>query len=79
MLVLSNGELVTVEWVQHEILESPIKVYNFEVEDFHARIGEGIVTTVGSSTSHKDVLENPDLISQTVLNKGANEGVAQVK
>ena len=35
MLVLSNGELVTVEWVQHEILESPVKVYNFEVEDFH--------------------------------------------
>ncbi len=35
MLVLSNGELVTVEWVQHEILESPIKVYNFEVQDFH--------------------------------------------
>ena len=35
MLVLSNGELVTVEFVQHEILESPIKVYNFEVEDFH--------------------------------------------
>ena len=35
VLVLSNGELVTVEWVQHEILESPIKVYNFEVQDFH--------------------------------------------
>lgn len=35
VLVLSNGELVTVEFVQHEILESPIKVYNFEVEDFH--------------------------------------------
>ena len=35
ILVLSNGELVTVEWVQHEILESPIKVYNFEVQDFH--------------------------------------------
>ena len=35
MLVLSNGEIVTVEWVQHEILESPIKVYNFEVQDFH--------------------------------------------
>ena len=34
VLVLSNGELVTVEWVQHEILESPIKVYNFEVQDF---------------------------------------------
>ena len=35
VLVLSNGELVTVEWVQHEILESPVKVYNFEVEDYH--------------------------------------------
>ena len=35
VLVLSNGELVTVEWVQHEILESPIRVYNFEVENFH--------------------------------------------
>lgn len=35
VLVLSNGELVTVEFVQHEILESPIKVYNFEVEEFH--------------------------------------------
>ena len=35
VLVLSNGELVTVEWVQHEILENSIKVYNFEVEEFH--------------------------------------------
>ena len=35
VLVLSNGEYVTVEWVQHEILEAPVKVYNFEVEDFH--------------------------------------------
>jgi len=35
VLVLSNGEYVVVEAVQHEILESPVKVYNFEVEDFH--------------------------------------------
>ena len=35
-----------------------------------ARIGEGIVTTVGSSTSHKQVLENPDDISKLVLSKG---------
>ena len=34
-LQLLNGEYVIVEQVQHEILESPIKVYNFEVEDFH--------------------------------------------
>ena len=41
-----------------------------------ARIGEGIVTTVGSSESHKDVLENPDAISKTVLQKGLDSGTA---
>lgn len=41
-----------------------------------ARVGEGIVTTVGSAPSHKDVLENPDLISRTVLNKGLDAGTA---
>ena len=41
-----------------------------------ARTGEGIVTTVGSSISHKDVLENPDTISKTVLNKGLDSGTA---
>lgn len=45
-------------------------------ETIIARIGEGIVTTVGSSTSHKAVLENPDLISRTVLNKGLDAGTA---
>ena len=39
-------------------------------ETIIARIGEGIVTTIGSSLSHEAVLENPDLISQTVLGKG---------
>ncbi|MDD4496270.1 MAG: flotillin-like protein FloA [Eubacteriales bacterium] len=41
-----------------------------------ARVGEGIVTTVGSSSSHKAVLENPDLISKTVLAKGLDAGTA---
>lgn len=45
-------------------------------ETIIARVGEGIVTTVGSSTSHKAVLENPDLISRTVLNKGLDAGTA---
>ncbi|WP_276575565.1 flotillin-like protein FloA [Paenibacillus sp. YPG26] len=45
-------------------------------ETIIARVGEGIVTTVGSSNSHKDVLENPDLISRTVLNKGLDAGTA---
>ena len=41
-----------------------------------ARVGEGIVTTVGSAATHKDVLENPDSISKTVLNKGLDNGTA---
>ena len=45
-------------------------------ETIIARIGEGIVTTVGSSKTHKDVLENPDLISRTVLSKGLDAGTA---
>lgn len=45
-------------------------------ETIIARVGEGIVTTVGSSGSHKDVLENPDLISKTVLDKGLDSGTA---
>ena len=45
-------------------------------ETIIARVGEGIVTTIGSSTSHKAVLENPDLISQMVLGKGLDSGTA---
>ena len=45
-------------------------------ETIIARVGEGIVTTVGSSNSHNDVLENPDSISKTVLEKGLDSGTA---
>ncbi len=45
-------------------------------ETIIARVGEGIVTTVGSSETHKAVLENPDRISQTVLSKGLDAGTA---
>ncbi len=41
-----------------------------------ARVGEGIVTTVGSSTTHSQVLENPDDISKVVLDKGLDSGTA---
>jgi len=41
-----------------------------------ARVGEGIVTTIGSAVSHKEVLENPDKISRTVLAKGLDSGTA---
>ncbi len=45
-------------------------------ETIVARVGEGIVTTVGSAKSHKEVLENPDRISQVVLSKGLDSGTA---
>jgi uncharacterized protein YqfA (UPF0365 family) len=45
-------------------------------ETIVARVGEGIVTTIGSAESHKNVLENPDMISHTVLNKGLDAGTA---
>jgi uncharacterized protein YqfA (UPF0365 family) len=41
-----------------------------------ARVGEGIVTTIGSAASHKAVLENPDTISKTILAKGLDAGTA---
>ena len=45
-------------------------------ETIIARVGEGIVTTIGSAAQHKNVLENPDGISTTVLNKGLDSGTA---
>ncbi|WP_110927344.1 flotillin-like protein FloA [Bacillus massiliglaciei] len=45
-------------------------------ETIIARVGEGIVSTIGSSDNHKKVLENPDMISRTVLSKGLDSGTA---
>lgn len=45
-------------------------------ETIIARVGEGIVTTIGSAMSHKAVLENPDQISKTVMAKGLDAGTA---
>ena len=41
-----------------------------------ARVGEGIVATIGSASTHKEILENPELISKTVLAKGLDAGTA---
>lgn len=41
-----------------------------------ARVGEGIVSSIGSSESHKAVMENPDFISKVVLDKGLDSGTA---
>ena len=45
-------------------------------ETILARVGEGIVTSVGSAASHKEVLENPDKISKLVLQRGLDAGTA---
>jgi uncharacterized protein YqfA (UPF0365 family) len=45
-------------------------------ETILARVGEGIVSTIGSAVNHKAVLENPDSISKTVLEKGLDSGTA---
>jgi uncharacterized protein YqfA (UPF0365 family) len=45
-------------------------------ETIIARVGEGIVSTIGSKATHKDVLENPDSISKTVLARGLDAGTA---
>ena len=45
-------------------------------ETIIARVGEGIVTTIGSANTHKEVLENPDRISRTVMQKGLDSGSA---
>lgn len=45
-------------------------------ETIIARVGEGIVSSIGSAETHKQVLENPDSISKLVLNKGLDSGTA---
>ena len=59
----------------HRLVQPLIKANKGE-ETVIARVGEGIVTTVGSAETHKQVLENPDLISRTVLSKGLDAGTA---
>ncbi|MBQ7466895.1 MAG: flotillin-like protein FloA [Clostridia bacterium] len=53
-----------------------MQIFGAGEETIIARVGEGVVTTIGSADTHKIVLENPDLISSTVLNKGLDTGTA---
>ena len=64
-MVLSNGEHVVVEWIDHEFTEEPVYVYNFEVEDFHTYfVGEnGVFVHNGCGDDDFD----------TWLNKGESD------
>ena len=52
ILVLVNGEYAVVEQVQHELLESPIKVYNFQVADYHTYYVSDNSVLVHNSCNH---------------------------
>lgn len=67
VLVLQNGDYVTVEMVQHEILESPVKVYNFEVQDFHTYYVGKSAVLVHNTCSGKTTSANQ---MQQQVNKG---------
>ena len=84
ILVLQSGEYVVVELVQHEILESPITVYNFEVEDFHTYyVGENSVLVHNvcrnpggrhGGQAHRNRVESiKNSLSSKVWNVSANE------
>lgn len=67
-LLLVNGEYVTVEQVQHEILESPIKVYNFEVQDNHTYY-------VGDSDNDTVLVHNACSAAFSKLSKAGEYGI----
>ena len=76
VLVLSNGELVTVEWVQHEIFESPIKVYNFEVQDFHTYfVGESgvLVHNMCKTSDSGEIFLDQEKTHESARNTLVNE------
>ena len=71
VLVMLNGEYVVVEQVQHELLESPVAVYNFEVEGFHTYyVGDTEVLV------HNTCYENPQKIryTQDSISKNFHDG-----
>ena len=83
ILVTINGEYVVLEKVQHELLESPVTVYNFQVEDYHTYcVGESGIRVhnakCGSSTSGKAFASNPKNAREVLSYLKAN-GFAIVK
>jgi uncharacterized protein YqfA (UPF0365 family) len=78
-----NLDLATVNGIQLKVkarvtVRTNIKslVGGATEETIIARVGEGIVSSIGSASTYKDVLENPDRISKTVLAKGLDSGTA---
>ena len=76
ILVLVNGEYVVVEKVQHEILESPVKVYNFQVADYHTYyVANGVLV---HNTCHGNSLKSPKKTDLYVLRDNATGTVKKI-
>ena len=76
ILVLSNGEYVVVEAIQHEILESPIKVYNFEVQDFHTYfVGKNSVLVHNKCYRDEFFQEFPDEKGKVVVHHSIEQQI----
>ena len=74
--LLESGKLLAVDFFPFEGANLDRFVGGATEETIIARVGEGIVTSVGSAASYKTVLENPDLISRLVLEKGVDAATA---
>ena len=77
VLVTVNGEYVIVEQVQHEILESPVKVYNFEVEDFHTYY-VSTQSVLVHNLCHGNSLNNPKTTDLYVLRDKTTNAVKKI-
>ncbi|TCI80708.1 UPF0365 family protein [Exiguobacterium sp. SH0S1] len=75
---LSFERAAAIDLAGRNVLEAVQMSVNPKVIEtpFIARVGEGVVSTIGSQHNHKHVLENPDMISRTVLTKGLDSGTA---
>ena len=78
-LQLVNGQYVTVEKVQHELLEKPVKVYNFEVEDFHTYyVGTNLQVLVHNMCQKNSKITVGRWMSQSEYEKMVATGRVQV-
>ena len=75
ILVLQNGKYVTIEKVQHEILETPIKVYNFEVVDFHTYYVGKCAVLVHNTCGKRNTPDQEALIK--IAKEGKKTGVSR--
>ena len=79
-LVLQNGEHVIIERVQHELLETPVTVYNFEVEEFHTYYVSDSAILVHNACGELSMPKSPNKLTKNLAKKVAEKaGYAKVE